>query len=135
MPAAGASRLELVHNKLHAEYWDAPVEQGGGVEDERTQLLLNRDPLCYQVSYKRVAAKLKSPLASDVTEFSVGADSVSVKHPGYTGKVVQSFTLTGSPAVIALRPGAVLPKEAGSRKPEAGKVEALPASVPPASGR
>ncbi|MGH7656550.1 MAG: electron transfer flavoprotein subunit alpha/FixB family protein, partial [Gemmatimonadaceae bacterium] len=32
----------------------------------------------------RVAAKLQSPLASDVTEFSVGADSVSVKHPGYT---------------------------------------------------
>jgi electron transfer flavoprotein alpha subunit len=80
----------------------------------------------------RVAAKLQSPLASDVTEFSVGADSVSVKHPGYTGKVVQSFTLKGAPAVIALRPGAVLPKEAGSRKPEA---EVLLASVPPASGR
>ncbi|MFI5233274.1 MAG: electron transfer flavoprotein subunit alpha/FixB family protein, partial [Gemmatimonadales bacterium] len=41
----------------------------------------------------RVAAKCQLPIASDVTEFSVGADAVTVKHPGYTGKVIQSFTL------------------------------------------
>ncbi|HEY2848501.1 MAG TPA: electron transfer flavoprotein subunit alpha/FixB family protein [Gemmatimonadaceae bacterium] len=78
----------------------------------------------------RVAAKLQSPLASDVTAFTVGADSVSVKHPGYTGKVVQSFTLKGAPAVIALRPGAVLPKES----PKSGAVENVaPAAAPGAS--
>jgi electron transfer flavoprotein alpha subunit len=67
----------------------------------------------------RVAAKCQLPIASDVTEFAVGADAVRVKHPGYTGKVIQSFTLRAATAILSLRPGAVLP-----RKPEAGSAEA-----------
>jgi len=74
----------------------------------------------------RVAAKLKVPLASDVTEFSVAGDAVHVKHPGYTGKVIQSFKLTGSPAVISLRPGAVLPRE----NPKPGRTENIQSPVP-----
>jgi electron transfer flavoprotein alpha subunit len=67
----------------------------------------------------RVAAKCKLPLAVDVTAFSVGADATTVKHPGYTGKVIQLFTLRAPTAILSLRPGAVLPK-----KPEAGSAEA-----------
>jgi electron transfer flavoprotein alpha subunit len=67
----------------------------------------------------RVAAKCLLPIASDVTDFSVGGDAVTVKHPGYTGKVIQSFTLRAATAILSLRPGAVLPK-----KPEAGSAEA-----------
>ena len=79
----------------------------------------------------RVAAKCQLPIAADVTEFSVGADAVSVKHPGYTGKVIQSFTLRAATAILSLRPGAVLPKE--SAKP--GTVEQITPAIDPSSAR
>jgi electron transfer flavoprotein alpha subunit len=79
----------------------------------------------------RVAAKCQLPIASDVTEFAVGADSVKVKHPGYTGKVIQSFTLSAATAIVSLRPGAVLPKE----NAKAGTVEAIASAIDPASAR
>ncbi len=79
----------------------------------------------------RVAAKCKLPLAVDVTAFSVGADATTVKHPGYTGKIIQSFTLRASTAILSLRPGAVLPKE----NAKAGTVETIAAAIDPASAR
>lgn len=54
----GTKRLKLVHDSLNAEYESAEIEPGGGADVERKQLLLNRDPLNYQVGYKRVADKL-----------------------------------------------------------------------------
>lgn len=80
----------------------------------------------------RVAAKCKLPMAGDVTEFAVSGDAVMVKHPGYTGKVIQSFVLKASPAILSLRPGAVLPKE---QPKAAGTVEALTSALDPASAR
>ena len=79
----------------------------------------------------RVAAKCQLPIAADVTEFSVGADAVTVKHPGYTGKIIQSFTLRAATAILSLRPGAVLPKE--SAKP--GTVEQITSAIDPSSAR
>ena len=79
----------------------------------------------------RVAAKSQLPIAADVTEFSVGADAVTVKHPGYTGKVIQSFTLRAPTAILSLRPGAVLPKE----NAKAGTVEQVTPAIDPASAR
>jgi electron transfer flavoprotein alpha subunit len=79
----------------------------------------------------RVAAKCKLPLAVDVTAFNVGADATTVKHPGYTGKVIQSFTLRASTAILSLRPGAVLPKD----NAKAGAVETLAPAIDPASAR
>ena len=79
----------------------------------------------------RVAAKSQLPIAADVTEFTVAADAVSVKHPGYTGKVIQSFTLRAPTAVLSLRPGAVLPKE----NAKAGAVEHVAPAMDPASAR
>jgi electron transfer flavoprotein alpha subunit len=79
----------------------------------------------------RVAAKCQLPIAADVTEFSVGADAVAVKHPGYTGKVIQSFTLRAATAILSLRPGAVLPKE----NAKAGTVEQITPAIDPASAR
>jgi electron transfer flavoprotein alpha subunit len=79
----------------------------------------------------RVAAKSQLPIASDVTGFTVSGDAVAVKHPGYTGKVIQSFTLRAATAILSLRPGAVLPRESA----KAGTVEALAAAIDPASAR
>jgi electron transfer flavoprotein alpha subunit len=79
----------------------------------------------------RTAAKLGIPYASDVTDFVVGADAVTVKHPGYTNKVIQNYSLKATPAIISLRAGAVLPKE----NPKAGTVEAITSAIDPASVR
>ena len=77
----------------------------------------------------RTAAKLGVPYASDVTEFAVAGDTVTVKHPGYTNKVIQAFSLKATPAIISLRAGAVLPKE----NAKAGTVEAIGSAIDPAS--
>ena len=79
----------------------------------------------------RVAAKAKLPMAGDVTEYTVVDETIVAKHPGYTGKVIQTFTLKATPAIVSLRPGAVLPKESA----KAGTVEALASAIDPSSAR
>jgi electron transfer flavoprotein alpha subunit len=71
------------------------------------------------------------PYASDVTEFTFAGDAVTVKHPGYTNKVIQQFILKTTPALISLRPGAVLPAEGA----KAGAVEAITSAVDPGAVR
>lgn len=73
----------------------------------------------------RTAAAMQLSYASDVTEFAVSGDAVTVKHPGYTNKVIQTFKLSATPAIISLRGGAVLPKE----EAKAGTVEAVTSAV------
>ncbi|MEK0430949.1 MAG: hypothetical protein RL139_753, partial [Gemmatimonadota bacterium] len=79
----------------------------------------------------RVAAKLQVPLAADATALAVRADAITVTHPGYTGKILQTLTLTASPAVVSVRPGAFLPVAAA----KAGTVEALAPAGDPAAAR
>jgi electron transfer flavoprotein alpha subunit len=79
----------------------------------------------------RVAAKLKLPMAGDVIAFAVAADAVTVQHPGFTGKIIQSFTLKATPAILSVRAGAVLPKESA----KAGAVETITAAIDPSSAR
>ena len=78
----------------------------------------------------RVAAKLGQSMAADVTSFELAGDALVVKHPAYAGKVIATLRLTGSPAIVTLRPGARAAVEA----PRAARVEsAQPASDPGAS--
>jgi len=79
----------------------------------------------------RSAAKLRRAVATDVTSWSVAADAVIVTHPGYTGKVVQTLTLTDSPAIISLRPGALAP----ARAARAGRVESVAPPADPGAAR
>jgi electron transfer flavoprotein alpha subunit len=76
----------------------------------------------------RVAARLDAPIASDVTDFTVSGDSITVKHPAYANKVITSLTITGSPVVISVRPSAFTALEA----PKSARVESVQAT--PASG-
>ena len=39
--------------------------------------------------------------------FTVDGDAIVVRHPGYAGKMITTLRLTGTPAVITLRPGAI----------------------------
>ncbi|HEX6104945.1 MAG TPA: electron transfer flavoprotein subunit alpha/FixB family protein [Gemmatimonadales bacterium] len=79
----------------------------------------------------RVAAKLGVPLASDVTGFEMKDDSVLAQHPAYTGKVVVTLRLTGTPALLSLRPGAVAPAE----QPRTARTETVAPASDPASAR
>jgi len=76
----------------------------------------------------RVAARLDTPIVSDVTDFTVSGDSITVKHPAYANKVIMSLTVTGSPVVLSVRPSAFTAVEA----PKAARVETIHAT--PASG-
>ncbi|MBK6455043.1 MAG: electron transfer flavoprotein subunit alpha/FixB family protein [Gemmatimonadetes bacterium] len=79
----------------------------------------------------RTAAKLRSAIATDVTSFAVSADAVIVTHPGYTGKVVQTLRLIGTPAIFSLRPGAITP----AAKAGAGRTEGATLSADPSAAR
>jgi electron transfer flavoprotein alpha subunit len=79
----------------------------------------------------RVAARVGVSIASDVTEFEFEGDAVTVQHPAYTGKVNVTLRLTGSPALLSLRPGFVTPME----QPRAARMEALQPAMDPAAAR
>ena len=79
----------------------------------------------------RTAAMLGSSLASDVTDFEIQGDAVLARHPGYTGKVILTLRLAGSPALLSLRPGAITPTE----QPRKPRIEQAKAAIDPASTR
>ncbi len=59
----------------------------------------------------RVAAKLACAIATDATSVMLDGDTIVVSHPINTGKIVATLALEGTPAIVALRPGAVPPRE------------------------
>jgi electron transfer flavoprotein alpha subunit len=59
----------------------------------------------------RLAARLDAPIAPDVLAITASGETLIVKHPGYANKVIVTLAVSGSPAVISLRPAAFTPKE------------------------
>ena len=79
----------------------------------------------------RVAAKLGVGLVADVTSFAVEGETVVGKHPQNNGKVIATLALTGSPAIVSVRPAAVQPEV--NEKPVS--TEAITSSVDPSASR
>jgi len=79
----------------------------------------------------RVAGKLEAPLVTDVLAMSLDRDEVVVRHPIDTGKVIATLALKGTPAVVAIRPGAVVPAAAGRGL----KVEKVESAIAPDAAR
>jgi electron transfer flavoprotein alpha subunit len=79
----------------------------------------------------RVAAKLGAGLASDVTAFEFQGDSLLAQHPAYTGKIIVTLRLTGTPAIVSLRPGATPAAE----QPGAARIERAAPAVDPGTAR
>jgi electron transfer flavoprotein alpha subunit len=78
----------------------------------------------------RVAAKLGVPLAADLTTVQLTGNTVVGTHPVNTGKVIATVTLTATPAVVTMRPGAVTATE----NPRAARAETVaPVGDPSAS--
>ena len=55
-------------------------------------------------------------LAADVTGFELTGDALMAQHPAYTGKVIVTLRLAGSPALVSLRPGALAAGGAARRR-------------------
>jgi len=79
----------------------------------------------------RVAARLGVGLAPDLTGFTVEGGAVHGQHFNMNGKTIATLALTGSPAVLSVRPAAFQPAEA----PRALVTEALAPAVDPAASR
>ena len=79
----------------------------------------------------RAAAKAGVSLASDVTDFKLVEGGATAHHPAYTGKVVVTLRLTGTPALLSIRPGAVTPAE----PPKPGRVETAAPGMDPSAAR
>ncbi len=56
----------------------------------------------------RVAAILDAAIVSDVVALAIEQDEIVVTHPVDTGKLIATWAISGSPAIVAMRPGAVL---------------------------
>ncbi|HSJ65919.1 MAG TPA: electron transfer flavoprotein subunit alpha/FixB family protein [Gemmatimonadaceae bacterium] len=79
----------------------------------------------------RVAAALGAPIASDVVSVELDGDVLRVRHPAYTGKLVATLAVRGSPVVVSVRPNAFSAHAA----PKAGTVEALALAADPGASR
>ena len=79
----------------------------------------------------RVAARLGVSAVTDVLSFELEGDTVVVRHPVNIGKVIATLVISGSPAVIAMRPNVIAP----AQNAKAGRVENAQPAVDPASTR
>ena len=79
----------------------------------------------------RVAAKLGVALGADVTAFEASGAAIVVRHPVNTGKVIATLSITGTPVLLSLRPGAVT----AARAPRTARVETIAPALDPASAR
>jgi electron transfer flavoprotein alpha subunit len=79
----------------------------------------------------RVAARLGVSAVTDVLSFELEGDTVVVRHPINIGKVIATLAMSGSPAVIAMRPNVIAP----AKNVKAGRVENAQPAIDPASTR
>ncbi len=79
----------------------------------------------------RVAAKLGVGLAPDVASFTVEGDAVVGEHANNNGKVTATLALTGTPALLSVRPSAFQPAPA----PRPLATEAIAPATDPAASR
>src|SRR5690348_3536210 len=77
----------------------------------------------------RVAAKLDAPIASDVIDVELSGDTLTVRHPGYANKVIITLTVSGTPAIVSVRPSAFTAADA----PRTARVEPLSPATDPAA--
>ena len=79
----------------------------------------------------RLAAKLDAPIASDIIDVEVSGDTLTVKHPGYANKVIITLAVTGSPAILSVRPSAFTAAES----PRTVRTEPIAPAADPSAAR
>ncbi len=73
----------------------------------------------------RLSARLDAALASDCVAMKLEGDQVVATRPMYGGKILADVALSGTPAIVALRPNIVSVEEA----PSDGAIETVTANV------
>ncbi|MFN2637008.1 MAG: electron transfer flavoprotein subunit alpha/FixB family protein [Gemmatimonadaceae bacterium] len=79
----------------------------------------------------RVAARLGVSIVTDTLSFEVEGDSIVVRHPVNIGKVIATLVISGTPAIIAMRPNVIGPKQ----NAKAGQVEKAQPAIDPNAAR
>lgn len=79
----------------------------------------------------RVAARLGVSVVTDVLAFDVQGSNIVVRHPMNIGKVIATISMSGTPAIIAMRPNVIAP----AQNAKAGRVESAQPAVDPNSTR
>ena len=79
----------------------------------------------------RVAGKIGAGIVTDVINVELSGETLTVKHPMNIGKLIGTLTITGSPAVVSLRPNTYSPVE----NPRAARVENVSPTGDPSSSR
>ena len=79
----------------------------------------------------RLAAKLDAPIVSDIVDLEVAGDALTVKHPGYANKVMITLTISGSPAIVSVRPSAFSAQES----PRTVRAETIAPAADPSAAR
>jgi electron transfer flavoprotein alpha subunit len=79
----------------------------------------------------RVAARLRVSVVTDVLSFEIEGAAIVVRHPVNIGKVIATLSISGTPAVIAMRPNVIAP----TQNAKAGRVENAQPAIDPKSAR
>ena len=79
----------------------------------------------------RVAARLGVSVVTDALSLEAEGELLVVRHPMNIGKVIATLEISGSPAVIAMRPNVISP----TQNPKAGRVESVQPAIDPGSAR
>ncbi len=117
--------LERYNPEAFAATAEAPVRTGGYRAAFFSASAQGRDLA------PRTAARLGVSLASDVTDFELQGDAILVRHPAYTGKVIVTLRLAGTPALLSLRPGSITAAE----QPRTARVERAEPAIDPTAAR
>lgn len=125
--AYGADRILVAdHEGLKDGLSDACIAAAG-------QLVAQSDPAVVIVGATaigrdiaaRLSARLNAPMAMDCVDVRMDGDRVVVARPMYGGKILADVGLSGSPAIVAIRPRAMKAVAASG----AGEVERVTVSL------
>lgn len=125
--AYGADRILVAdHEGLKDGLSDACIAAAG-------QLVAQSDPAVVIVGATaigrdiaaRLSARLNAPMAMDCVDVRMDGDRVVVTRPMYGGKILADVGLSGSPAIVAIRPRAMKAVAAAG----AGEVERVTVSL------
>ncbi|MGH2545229.1 MAG: electron transfer flavoprotein subunit alpha/FixB family protein [Ardenticatenaceae bacterium] len=123
----GADVLFLLENELVGSY---DVEPSAAAlqqlleEEEPEVVLFGMTPVGRDLA-PRVAGKLGAGLASDVTGIRVEEGELLITRPMFSGQIIATVKVTGSPALVTVRPNTWAPAPAaGDQEADAEQVDA-----------
>lgn len=123
--AYGASKIYTVENPAFAHYSSDgyATAVGKAIEASSPGLVLFACSAMGKDLAPRVAAATGSGLVSDATKVSAEGGAIQATKPVFAGKAYTSYTVTGNPPMVSLRPNSITATESAG----AGDVVALDA--------